>query len=529
MRRLAILAVLFLLSACSQQGANNSDAQTPNARIATQAPRLALLIGNGEYQNVWALPNPANDARAVASALSAAGYVVFSGGALTDLTADEMRTSISTFGRAAAERGGIAFVYYAGHGVQLNGVNYLIPTDAEIASTDDIQTNAVSAQDFLSALSDDQIEVKVIVLDACRDLPFEAADEVSGVAATGAAVDGGPALRSLTPGLSQLLAPPGALVAFSTGPGAVAKDGPIGGNSPYAEAMVEAMRRPGLRFEDLFIAVRNIVRAKTQGEQTPWETSSLTRVATFQGEAGQLGGGGVTGLSALTSDWDGRYEGFLNCERSEGSPGYEEGYWIDIIGGRGEFGLDLGADRWSRNELTIVQGGGVSVYGTYKSSVRRSALDAYGEKKSQFQGSMRRGTTTMSGRQGDRRCKLSLRYISSLDAPRPTRAAGLPADAVQLSGEELRPLFLNKTYAHANGLDLIYFEDDNTGIWRTFNGGAGEKFAWSIDGDVICNSAVETCAKLYRSADKYYFVTPDNVLIGRYSLKDGKQLIFFAL
>lgn len=135
----------------------------------------------------------------------------------------------------------------------------------------------------------------------------------------------------------------------------------------------------------------------------------------------------------------------------------------------------------------------------------------------------------MSGRRGDRRCKLSLRYISSLDAPRPTRAAGLPADAVQLSGEELRPLFLNKTYAHANGLDLIYFEDDNTGIWRTFNGGAGEKFAWSIDGDVICNSAVETCAKLYRSADKYYFVTPDNVLIGRYSLKDGKQLIFFAL
>lgn len=531
LRFLAVLVAL-LVAACAQPSGQQSaggggDASTPNNRIASNAPRHALVIGNGAYTSVAPLPNPANDARSVASALAAAGYQLHGGGALTDLTAAEMRAAIASFGRTAAETGGIAFVYYAGHGVQLGGVNYLIPTDADIASTDDIRSQAVSAQLLLNTLAEEQVELKVIVLDACRDLPF-AEDQDNRSVAVAQNATGGSTLRSLTPGLSQLQAPPGALVAFSTGPGAVAQDGPIGGNSPYAAAMVEAMSRPGLRFEDLFIAVRNIVRAKTQGAQTPWETSSLTRIASFQGEAGELGSGGTVGLSRLTSEWDGRYEGLVRCDRVGGSTGYEQAYWIDVIGGQAEFGYDLGNNRWSRNTLTVTEGGGLSVGGSYGSSLQTTRTGTNDDARTQYEGRMRRGTTTAPGRRGERRCSLSLRYVSSLDAPRPTRAAGLPDEAVRIPGAQLAGAVSEMTFVHASGLDRIYYAANNRGRWRTFNGGSGEDFSWSIDGDLLCDDALQRCKAIYAAGSQYYFVTTDNLLVGRYSRREGEQLIFFA-
>jgi len=217
--------------------------------------RVALVIGNAAYKRS-ALANPVNDARLMAEKLKTQGFEVF---ASYDAGQHDMKRAVQGFAATLRERGkdAVAFIFYAGHGVQVKGENYLIPVDEHIASEADVDIDAVSLSSIMSMLENSQTRLAIVVLDACRDNPF-------GYARGG--------LR----GLARVDAPSGSLVAFSTAPGKAALDGPGGGNSHYTAALAQAMAEPGLKIEEVFKKVRIAVREKTKGEQTPWESTSLT-------------------------------------------------------------------------------------------------------------------------------------------------------------------------------------------------------------------------------------------------------------
>lgn len=326
--RLFVLVTSLMLAACTSE----PRIATPNEVLSADLPRAALIIGNADYQSVAPLRNPGADARIIASSLRSAGFKIHRGGALVDLDREEMALEIAAFAEDVSRSGGIAFVYFAGHGIQVEGRNHLIPVDAAIRTTTDIPRETVDLQSLLSALDAPNIEMKVIVIDACRDNPFDLVQvDKPASSRTGR---GDPGLRSLSAGLSELIAPPGALVAFATAPGSVALDGD-GENSPYAAALATVVGEPGLRVEDVFISVRNQVRGATRGLQVPWETSSLTSVAAFTGSA-------ATGLTesgqdqTLTAAWDGTYEVYPACSELAGEPNYSDARLIHVKNGRAE-------------------------------------------------------------------------------------------------------------------------------------------------------------------------------------------------
>lgn len=234
------------------------------ATVAEAAERLALVIGNGQYANLPVLANPANDATLVASNLTKLGFKVTS---LTNQNQSQIKSAIAKFADDIEMAGTetIAAFYYAGHGVQIDGTNYLVPVDAQAKTKGDIVLGAVSASDVLRALELSKAKVNVLVLDACRDNPFSAGT------------------RSLSRGLARIDAPAGSIVAYSTAPGQVAQDGESG-NSPYATALAEHLTTPGLSLEDVFRKVRIDVSGKTAGAQVPWEETSLTQEVLLAGE-----------------------------------------------------------------------------------------------------------------------------------------------------------------------------------------------------------------------------------------------------
>ncbi len=217
--------------------------------------RVALVIGNSAYKRS-ALANPVNDARLMAEKLKAQGFEVF---AAYDAGQRQMKRAVQSFAATLRERGknAAAFIFYAGHGVQVKGENYLIPVDEHIESEGDVDIDAVSVSSLMSMLENTQTRLAIVVLDACRVNPFGYA-------------------RGGERGLARVDAPSGSLVAFSTAPGKAAQDGPEGGNSVFTAALAEALAEPGLKIEEVFKKVRIAVRAKTKGEQTPWESTSLT-------------------------------------------------------------------------------------------------------------------------------------------------------------------------------------------------------------------------------------------------------------
>jgi hypothetical protein len=216
--------------------------------------RLALVIGNSSYRAVTPLPNPVNDARAVADELKAAAFDVTQA---LDLGQADMRRAIKDFAARISAKGAetVALVYYAGHGVQVDGENFLVPVDARIQSEADIPKEAVRLADVMSALAAVPSKMRIVILDACRNNPF----------ATG----------KQTRGLAIVDAPTGSIVAYSTAPGTEATDG-AGAHSPYTAAFIEVAQQPRLQIEQLFKQVRLRVHEATKGQQTPWESSSLT-------------------------------------------------------------------------------------------------------------------------------------------------------------------------------------------------------------------------------------------------------------
>jgi uncharacterized caspase-like protein len=236
--------------------------------------RIALVIGNGAYQNVIALRNPPNDARAVGNALRQIGFEVFEG---TDLDHVKMGQVLGDFLRRAATARTVV-LYYAGHGMQIDGKNYLIPIDAKFGSADDSASWSFSQNfevDSILAALDDQIRTSVVMLDACRDNPLRAIAQTS--------IGQKEKTRSISPnpGLAQPSNPgPGAtasagvLIAFAAAPGQVALDGD-GANSPFSTALIHHIVTKGLEVQQMLTRVRGEVVSATNGKQVPWSNSSL--------------------------------------------------------------------------------------------------------------------------------------------------------------------------------------------------------------------------------------------------------------
>jgi hypothetical protein len=222
----------------------------PPALQAAAERRTALVIGNSAYSS-GPLKNPVNDAADVATALKRAGFSVT---LKKDASFREMMEAIEEFGNIL-KKGGVGLFYFAGHGVQVSGVNYLLPIGARINKEGDVRYEAVDAGRILAEMENANNGFNIVLLDACRDNPF------------------GKSFRSASRGLAIVTnAPTGTFISYSTGAGQVARDG-TGKNSPYTSAVLQYMQEPGVSITDVFIKVRQKLRKETG--QVPWELSSL--------------------------------------------------------------------------------------------------------------------------------------------------------------------------------------------------------------------------------------------------------------
>ncbi|WP_426527431.1 caspase family protein [Bradyrhizobium sp. McL0615] len=225
---------------------------------ASAENRLALVIGQSAYRSVPALPNPANDARAVTQLLTDSGFEVSTA---ADLSQGQMREAVSDFAGKVAAKGAdtVALVFYAGHGLQIDGENFLVPIDIDPKREADIPIQAVRLNDILNTLTSVPSKMRILMLDACRNNPF-------------------PDLKTAGSGLAIVdakVGAPGTYLSFSTSPGAVAEDG-SGNNSPYTNALLAAGKEQNIPIEETFKRVRLAVNKVTDGRQTPWDSSSLT-------------------------------------------------------------------------------------------------------------------------------------------------------------------------------------------------------------------------------------------------------------
>jgi TPR repeat protein len=221
---------------------------------------VALVIGNGAYKDS-PLKNPPNDARAMAAALRDLGFRVE---LVVDGGRKRMLDAVRSFGQKLAE-GGIGLFYYAGHGMQVKGSNYLIPVGADIATEEDVTTEALDANTVLARMDSAKNRVNLVILDACRNNPFARS------------------FRSASRGLAQMEAPSGTFVAFATAPGSTASDGD-GRNGLYTQHLLRALKEPGLKVEEVFKKVRVGVKLASRDAQVPWDSSSLTGEFYFRAE-----------------------------------------------------------------------------------------------------------------------------------------------------------------------------------------------------------------------------------------------------
>ena len=242
------------------------------ATAAKQGRRAALIIGNSAYKSVAALDNPRRDAQKVAATLRAVGFDDVT--IAVDVSRDKMIEALRIFA-AAADKADWAVVYYAGHGIEVNGVNYLIPVDAKLASDRDVLFEAMPLDQVMAAI-DGARKLKLVVLDACRDNPFANVAASAPPAAVVVAAEGtrSTRTRSLGKGLGELKVQGASLVVYAAKHGHTALDGE-GENSPFAVAVVQRIATPGVEINKLFRLVRDDVMEATAGRQEPYTYGSL--------------------------------------------------------------------------------------------------------------------------------------------------------------------------------------------------------------------------------------------------------------
>lgn len=218
--------------------------------------RLALVVGNAAYAQITSLDNPGNDAALMGDRLESAGFEVQY---LLDATQSDLTKAVIEFGRDLRARGPetVGLFYYAGHGVQSQGKNYLMPVDANLTDAADLDFVAVQADLVLRQMGSAKNSTNIVILDACRNNPFAALEGLE------------------KNGLAEMKAEQGTFLSYSTGPGNVALDG-LGQHSPFTAALAQEMLTPGSPIEQVFKKVRIDVVGETRGIQTPWDTSLLT-------------------------------------------------------------------------------------------------------------------------------------------------------------------------------------------------------------------------------------------------------------
>ena len=270
-----------------------------SAAPAQAQKRVALVIGNGSYQHTIHLKNPVNDAGDIAASLERLGFDVVRG---IDISHTGMRDVIRTFAGKAAGAD-VALLFYAGHGLQVNGKNYLLPVDAQIENQADLEFGAIDLNLVLGVM-EGQAKTNIVFLDACRDNPL------------GAKLSRSTRSGGVSRGLAQVDSGVGTLIAFATQPGNTALDGD-GRNSPFTQALLTIIEQPGLSLSEVMISVRNEVLKTTSGKQVPWEHSSLT---------GQFYFKPVAAGSPVTADQAGLEVAFWNSIQGSKNPQLFEAY-----------------------------------------------------------------------------------------------------------------------------------------------------------------------------------------------------------
>jgi len=251
----------FLIFCCSfdSQAQRGIELVPKSGLSQTDLPRYALVIGNSKYKSAT-LKNPVNDARDMAELLQKKNFHVI---LMINATRKEMGKAISMFGKRL-KGSGVGLFYFAGHGMQVNGYNYLIPIGSQIEMEEDVQYEAVNVNTVLLKMHVAGNELNMVFLDACRNNPF----------AKG--------FRSVQMGLAPMDAPKGSLISFATAPGSVAADGD-GRNGTFTKHLLQQINVPNLEVGQMMRRVRAGVQADTNNRQTPFEVSSLTGNFYFSG------------------------------------------------------------------------------------------------------------------------------------------------------------------------------------------------------------------------------------------------------
>ncbi len=236
-----------------------------SAAQAIAEKRIALVVGNAAYRNIARLDNPGNDAKLMADTLRSLSFTVISGGAQLDLDEPAMRRAVQAFGKELPGAD-VALFFYAGHGLQVRGNNYLAPVDANPVREADVDFQMLDTNVVLRQMESAGARLNIVILDACRNNPFA-----------------GAGLRAAVGGLAQMQAPRGTLISFATQPGNVAQDGV--GNSPFTRALAQTIQKPGLDIFRTFNEVGLAVSEATGGSQQPWLSLSPIRGDFFFGGA----------------------------------------------------------------------------------------------------------------------------------------------------------------------------------------------------------------------------------------------------
>lgn len=251
---LILLLAANSLVMAQDRGAGNVSKQTKSAE-----KRIALVIGNAAYTKGKPLDNPANDAADMTATLKTLGFEVFSG---TDLNKRGIETLIRQFGSRLAETKGVGLFYYAGHGLQVAGENYLVPIDADIPEADEVQYQAVPMNLVLSKMNSAGNDLNIVILDACRNNPF---------------ARGWRSFRDTgeSDGLARITPPQGTIVLYATQPGNVASDG-TGRNGLFTESLLQQIKKPNVELDQMIKALTRDVSEKSSKKQFPWREGGST-------------------------------------------------------------------------------------------------------------------------------------------------------------------------------------------------------------------------------------------------------------
>ncbi len=229
------------------------------ATPALAQKRIALIVGNSSYSNdnISDLNNPGNDARRMAEYLTKRGFRLVGNGPLLNITKRDFDRAVSQYGQLS-EGADVTFFYYSGHGMQINGTNYLLPSDAPPPTRYNLQSDFMDANVVMGQIDKAQSKLNFFLLDACRDNPFKSGSRAA----------------NSGDGFTEMRAPMGTIIGFATQPGNTASDGPAGSNSPYATALFEVMAKPGLDQFRLINDAAVLVAQRTRGDQRPWMSAS---------------------------------------------------------------------------------------------------------------------------------------------------------------------------------------------------------------------------------------------------------------